>query len=114
MPLDFLHGNDSQGRGEATCQFLATFTVRNQISSDVDFGRFCLIFVIFRYFWIVYRPARVQNRPELFAAKIRGPVGSKRAVHMCPNRQYRSPAGGTVGTNFDSQQLNGFTAAAAR
>ena len=73
---------------------------------SADFGRNCSIFVIFRYFWIVDIPECVQNRSELFAAKIRGPVGVERAVHMCPNRQYRSPAGGTVGTNIDKQQLN--------
>ena len=50
MPLDFLHGNDSQGRGEATCQFSATFTVRNQIFSGVDFGRFMLNFRNFSIF----------------------------------------------------------------
>ena len=73
---------------------------------SADFGRNCSSFVIFRYFWIVDIPECVQNRSELFAAKIRGPVGVERAVHMCPNRQYRSPAGGTVGTNIDKQQLN--------
>ena len=73
---------------------------------SADFDRNCLIFVIFRYFWIVDIPECVQNRSELFAAKIRGPVGVERAVHLCPNRQYRSPAGGTVGTNIDKQQLS--------
>ena len=102
MPQPLIHGNGSLCRDKAACQFLAIFTVRNPTFSE---GRFCSIFVTFRDCWIVYRPGRVQNRSELFAAKRRGGVGVDRAVHMCPNRPNRSPPRGAARAFFKFPEL---------
>ena len=64
-----------------------------RVSNLVDFHYFSIFFDIFRYFSNVYTP---HNRSELFAAKIRGRMGSERAVHMCANRPCLSLAGGAV------------------
>ena len=102
MPQALIHGNDSQHRDKATCQKSATFTVRNPIFSD---GRFWSIFVTFRYFSIVGTPGSVQNRSELFATKVRGPVGVEREVHMCPNRPNRSLERGATRAFFKFSEL---------
>ena len=102
MPKVLRHANQPEYRDEAVCKFLANFTVRNSIFSE---GRFWSILVTFRYFSIVDTRGSVQNRSELFAAKIRGPVGVERPVHMCANRQYLSHAGGTLGTDLDIQEV---------
>ena len=69
-----------------------------RVSNLVDFHYFSIFFDHFRYFSIVYTP---DNRSELFAEKIRGRVGSERAVHMCATRQYLSLPGGILGTKID-------------
>ena len=71
-----------------------------RVSNLVDFHYFSIFFDIFRYFSNVYTP---DNRSELFADKIRGRVGSERAVHMCATRQYLSLQGGTLGTKVDER-----------
>ena len=78
------------------CQFLATLTVGKSKNSE---ARFWSIFVIFDHFSIccnIDTPASVQNRSELFAAKIRGPGWAEREVHMCETPPDRSLAGGAA------------------
>ena len=65
----------------------------------VVFRYFSLFLIIFRAVCNIDTPGSVQNRSELFSAKIRQPVAPEKAVHMCETLQicdYRSLAGGAA------------------
>lgn len=96
MPQPLTHGKRSEYRGEAVCQFLATLTVGKSNFQTVDFRHFSLFLIIFRSICNIDTPASVQNRSELFAAKIRGPGWAEREVHMCETPPDRSLAGGAA------------------
>ena len=99
MPHVLIHGIPPEYWGEAVCKFSATLTVRNltffqnlfRLSNLSDFHHFSIFSDHFLYFSIVYIPNSIQNRSELFAAKMWGRCGVERAVlvRRCRTSSFR-------------------------
>ena len=114
MPHVLIHGNPPEYRGETVCKFSATLTVRNltffqnlfRLSNLSDFHHFSIFSDHFLFFSIVYIPNSIQNRSELFAAKMWGRCGVERAVlTLCATGPNRSLPGGAVRAFFTFIQL---------